>query len=296
MTVVAVIFFPIVLVYQGWSFHVFRARVTPRRHRLTDRPSPGGRTPGLAGHLDVVPPAPCPVLALAQRAVAPAARSSACVPRSSTRPGSSTSTSSTSSRPVSRCVISTVAPFGDLEQVGDERIRGRGVEVLAGLVEDQHGEVREQCARDRQPLALATGDSRAELTDLGVEPAGSVVDQSSSEPGRALHRAARWSRCAAQAAGSRERGVEDVGVLGDDADDPAVLVAAQLGDLDPVQRHRTPLVGEEPQQHRRERRLARAAGANDRHSSTGREVEIDPVERPRAPRGVPRRIPRTLSV
>jgi cytochrome d ubiquinol oxidase subunit II len=27
MTVVAVIFFPIVLVYQGWSFHVFRARV-----------------------------------------------------------------------------------------------------------------------------------------------------------------------------------------------------------------------------------------------------------------------------
>ena len=27
MTVVAVIFFPIVLIYQGWSFHVFRARV-----------------------------------------------------------------------------------------------------------------------------------------------------------------------------------------------------------------------------------------------------------------------------
>jgi cytochrome d ubiquinol oxidase subunit II len=28
MTVVAVIFFPVVLIYQGWSFHVFRARVT----------------------------------------------------------------------------------------------------------------------------------------------------------------------------------------------------------------------------------------------------------------------------
>jgi cytochrome d ubiquinol oxidase subunit II len=28
MTVVAVIFFPIVLLYQGWSFHVFRARIT----------------------------------------------------------------------------------------------------------------------------------------------------------------------------------------------------------------------------------------------------------------------------
>ncbi len=27
MTVVAVIFFPVVLLYQGWSFHVFRGRV-----------------------------------------------------------------------------------------------------------------------------------------------------------------------------------------------------------------------------------------------------------------------------
>ena len=27
MTVVAVIFLPVVLIYQGWSFHVFRARV-----------------------------------------------------------------------------------------------------------------------------------------------------------------------------------------------------------------------------------------------------------------------------
>ena len=28
MTVVAVLFFPIVLLYQGWSFHVFRRRVS----------------------------------------------------------------------------------------------------------------------------------------------------------------------------------------------------------------------------------------------------------------------------
>ena len=28
MTVVAVLFFPIVLLYQGWSFHVFRQRVS----------------------------------------------------------------------------------------------------------------------------------------------------------------------------------------------------------------------------------------------------------------------------
>ncbi len=39
MTIVAVLFFPIVLLYQGWSFHVFRARVkTPSAP--PDRPAP----------------------------------------------------------------------------------------------------------------------------------------------------------------------------------------------------------------------------------------------------------------
>jgi cytochrome bd ubiquinol oxidase subunit II len=43
MTIVAVIFFPLVLAYQGWSFHVFRARVTgpPAEAELTPvQPSP----------------------------------------------------------------------------------------------------------------------------------------------------------------------------------------------------------------------------------------------------------------
>ncbi len=39
MTVVAVIFFPIVLAYQGWSFHVFRARVKAP-HSTDQPPSP----------------------------------------------------------------------------------------------------------------------------------------------------------------------------------------------------------------------------------------------------------------
>ena len=42
MTVVAVIFFPIVLLYQGWSFHVFRRRVSA--------PSAPAETPGGVGH------------------------------------------------------------------------------------------------------------------------------------------------------------------------------------------------------------------------------------------------------
>ena len=46
MTVVAVIFFPLVLIYQGWSFHVFRAtpevsRAAGRAARQADRPCSG---------------------------------------------------------------------------------------------------------------------------------------------------------------------------------------------------------------------------------------------------------------
>jgi cytochrome bd ubiquinol oxidase subunit II len=39
MTVVAVIFFPVVLIYQGWSFHVFRARVTAPSAEPPDQPA-----------------------------------------------------------------------------------------------------------------------------------------------------------------------------------------------------------------------------------------------------------------
>jgi cytochrome d ubiquinol oxidase subunit II len=40
MTLVAVVFFPIVLLYQGWSFHVFRGRVKGAPEQTDDRPAP----------------------------------------------------------------------------------------------------------------------------------------------------------------------------------------------------------------------------------------------------------------
>ncbi len=54
MTVVAVIFFPLVLLYQGWSFHVFRARLqAPAKSSTVEPPltppeppaGPGPATP-----------------------------------------------------------------------------------------------------------------------------------------------------------------------------------------------------------------------------------------------------------
>src|ERR1700729_917417 len=41
MTVVAVLFFPIVLLYQGWSFHVFRRRVSAPPEPETQPAAPG---------------------------------------------------------------------------------------------------------------------------------------------------------------------------------------------------------------------------------------------------------------
>ena len=38
MTVVAVVFFPIVLVYQAWGYHIFRKRLSMPRVGADDRP------------------------------------------------------------------------------------------------------------------------------------------------------------------------------------------------------------------------------------------------------------------
>ncbi len=49
MTIAAVIFFPLVLLYQGWSFHVFRARVTAPpdpADASVGRAAPGGPVSG----------------------------------------------------------------------------------------------------------------------------------------------------------------------------------------------------------------------------------------------------------
>ena len=169
MTIVAVIFFPLVLIYQGWSFHVFRARVKAPSGPTAE---PAARASAQAAQ---TPPATARALALAspKPGVAPPdATSSACVPRSSTAPASSTSTSSTSvsaGQPV-RDQQSGPVPSGGSRSA---RIASavRSVEMLAGLVEDEQREIGEQRSRDRQALALAAGHPRTALADLCGQPA-----------------------------------------------------------------------------------------------------------------------------
>jgi cytochrome bd-type quinol oxidase subunit 2 len=45
MTIVAVLLIPVVLLYQGWSFHVFRRRVTAPEHPPVDAAGPAAATP-----------------------------------------------------------------------------------------------------------------------------------------------------------------------------------------------------------------------------------------------------------
>jgi cytochrome d ubiquinol oxidase subunit II len=49
MTVVAVLFFPIVLLYQGWSFHVFRGRLTAPPPSVTQVGAPPAAAGGASG-------------------------------------------------------------------------------------------------------------------------------------------------------------------------------------------------------------------------------------------------------
>ena len=122
---------------------------------------------------------------------------------------------------------------GDRDDVGGDGVGGGGVEVLAGLVEDEDREVGDEGAGQREALALAARQARAMLADGGVEPEG-----------QRLHpvEEAGPSECVAELAFGRvpsgqlevlpQGGVEHVGVLLDEADDPPDVVAVQVGQLD----------------------------------------------------------------
>ena len=62
-----------------------------------------------------------------------------------------------------------------VQQIGDQRVSRRGVEVLAGLVDHQHRKVREQRAGQREPLPLSARDLRALGADPRGEPGGKPI-------------------------------------------------------------------------------------------------------------------------
>ena len=166
-------------------------------------------------------------------------------------------------------MISSVA-CGDrrIQQIGDQGVGGVKVEVLSGLVDDEHREVGEQRPGECEPLALAAGDLRPVGADPSLEPGGQSRDP--LQQPRPVHGVAQL-RPGGVAPGEAqvllERRVEDVRVLGHETDDAPVLVTGQLGDRRAVERDRATLVGQESQQHIGERRLPGPAAADDRDAS-----------------------------
>ena len=161
------------------------------------------------------------------------------------------------------------------------------VEVLAGLVEDQQREARELRAGERDPAPLAAGEAVAAGAALGRQAV-----RERPRPGQQPGAGERGLQVglARVAAGEQQvlaqRRVEHVRVLGDEPDDRADGVAVERAQLDAAERDRA-LVVEEAQQHRGERRLARAARADHGDAAAGREVEVDAVEHPSRPRSGP---------
>ena len=157
--------------------------------------------------------------------------------------------------------------------------RGRRVEMLAGLVEDQQREAGELRASERDPAALAAREAMAARAGLARQ-----VERRRAARARARRLELGLGRVAAgEQQVLAQRRVEHVRVLRDEPDGGADGVAVERAQLDAAERHRA-FVVQESQQHRGEGRLAGAARADDRDLAARREVEVDAVRgRSRSP-------------
>ena len=260
MTIVAVIFFPLVLLYQGWSFHVFRGRVAgPEGGGGARRPPrvPADLSAAGAGRALIAPQFGVAPVALHQRGVrAPFGDPAAFEHHDLVHLLEALEVVGDEQHG---------APRGGVEELRRERASGGQVEVLAGLVEDQHRETRQQRPRERQAASLAARDAPAVLPDLRGGAVGERPDPvEQAHPLERVEQLALARVAAGEAQVLLDRGVEDVGVLGHEPDHAADLIGREVVDLDPVEGDRT-AVGQETDERPRERRLARPAGADQGH-------------------------------
>ena len=104
-----------------------------------------------------------------------------------------------------------------------------------GFVEDEDREVGDEGAGQREALALATRQSRAMLADGGVEPEGQRLHPvEEAGPSECVAELALGRLSSGQLEVLPQRGVEHVGVLLDEADDPPDVGALQVDGSTPV--------------------------------------------------------------
>ena len=104
--------------------------------------------------------------------------SSSCVPRSSMRPWSSTTTSSASEMVLGRwAMMKVVRPrITSLQRGADLELR-LDVDAAGGVVEDEDARVHDERPRDRDALALAAAEREAALADDRLVALGERLDE-----------------------------------------------------------------------------------------------------------------------
>ncbi len=157
-----------------------------------------------------------------------------------------------------------------LERLADGAL-GLHVERARGLVEHEHRRVAQDGAGDRDPLALAAGEAEAALADDGVVALGQrrdrVVDLGGARRlldllvGRIRPREAQVLA---------HRGVEEVGLLRDDADRVGQRAEPQLAQVGAVEPHGAALGVVQAGGEVAERRLARAVSPTSASLRAGR--------------------------
>ena len=181
----------------------------------------------------------------ARRSGRRSASSSSWVPRSATSPRSRTTIWS-ASRTVERrwAMTIVVRPSASFSSASPTARSVGHVERRGRLVEHEHGRVAQDRAGDRDALLLAAGEAEAALADDGVVAVGQrgdrVVDLGGA--GGVLDLVVGRVR-PREAQVLAHRGVEQVGLLRDDADRVGQRVEGQLAQVDAVDRAPRPARG-----------------------------------------------------
>ena len=288
MTIVARDLPPLVLLYQGWSFHVFRARVKAPPEQAGAVTTPAWRRRRPANRLRAAKLREASA-ASKQLGVGAAFEHAAAFEHEHLvdllEPGQTV-------RDQQRRAVSR-----DGEQVGDDRVGRRRIEMLAGLVEDQHGKSasraraiarRCRCPPDirapRSPTSVSQARRAARRPSRSSRTRGERARSSSSLASRVRGGGsprACCRRCARPGRRGRPR---------------AVLIAVERRRArDAVERDRARLRRGGTAAAPPRASTSRAARPDDGHAPAGAQVEVESVERPASLARVAERSPRTCS-
>ena len=154
------------------------------------------------------------------------------------------------------------------------RVDGRG-----RVVEDEHGRVGEDRARDRDPLPLAAREREAALAEHRLV----AVGQASDERGRACQLGGALDVLVARV-GPADADVlahalaEQERLLEDERDRAADVGEPQLAQVEAVEQHAAVLRVVEAREQAGDGALARAGRADERERLARRDVQVEPVE------------------